>query len=150
MGIPLKFDSNIIWPFGSHFTWGSLNTQECLDQLGIRLSHDGILGSHWLVECLAKKKLHLTAKHVILKHWLQGDQLWGMITYPDGIWSPNHYRHSENYGHTLDIWQMWISQAVTLPSEWCEVLNWQTSWFPCSTLIEFGNWCLLTGDSKSL
>ena len=24
---------------------------------------------------------------------LQGDQLWGMITYPDGIWSPNHYSH---------------------------------------------------------
>ena len=56
MDIPLKFDSNIIWPFGSHFTWGSecrgvAETYSVLyDQLGIRLSHDGILGSHWLCE----------------------------------------------------------------------------------------------------
>lgn len=35
--------------------------------------------------------------------------------------------------------------AVTLPSEWCEVLNWQTSWFPCLTLKEFRNWCLFNG-----
>ena len=148
MGIPLKFDSNIIWPFGSHFTWGSLNTQECrgvaetysvlYDQLGIRLSHDGILGSHWLFEC--KKTLHFSAKHVILKHWLQGDQLWGMITYPDGIWSPNHYRHSENYGHTLDIWQMWISQCCH-PTIWMvwsvELTNPMVSLFDIDRIWKF-------------
>lgn len=86
------------------------------------------------------KTLHLTAKHVILKHWLQGDQLWGMITYPDGIWSPNHYRHSENYGHTLDTGQMWISQCCH-PTIWMvwsvELTNVMVSLFDIDRIWKF-------------